>query len=73
MNLVPVLASILAVAVLDEPFAVYHAIALALVIAGILLAQRSPASLRRSQPHSTPSRGLEREAVRRAREDQPRR
>jgi drug/metabolite transporter (DMT)-like permease len=62
MNLVPVLAAILAVLVLGEPFAIFHAVALGLVIAGILLAQRSPApakaatpkapaSLRRSKPH----------------------
>ncbi|NOU07593.1 MAG: DMT family transporter [Hyphomicrobiaceae bacterium] len=42
MNLVPIFAAILAVAVLGEPFALYHGIALALVISGILLAQRTP-------------------------------
>jgi drug/metabolite transporter (DMT)-like permease len=41
VNLVPVFAAILAVALLGEPFAVYHAIALALVIGGIWLAQRA--------------------------------
>jgi drug/metabolite transporter (DMT)-like permease len=41
MNLVPVFAAILAVAVLGEPFAIYHAVALVLVISGILLAQRT--------------------------------
>jgi drug/metabolite transporter (DMT)-like permease len=41
VNLVPVFAAILAVALLSEPFAAFHAIALALVIGGIWLAQRA--------------------------------
>lgn len=40
VNLVPVFAAIGAVALLGEPFAVYHALALVLVIGGIWLAQR---------------------------------
>jgi drug/metabolite transporter (DMT)-like permease len=44
VNLVPVFTAILAVALIDEPFAAYHAVALALVIGGIWLAQRTPAS-----------------------------
>jgi drug/metabolite transporter (DMT)-like permease len=39
-NLVPVFSAILAVALIAEPFAPFHAIALALVIGGIWLAQR---------------------------------
>ncbi len=42
MNLVPIFAAILAVAERGEPIALYHGIALALVISGILLAQRTP-------------------------------
>jgi drug/metabolite transporter (DMT)-like permease len=41
INLVPVFAAILAVALVNEPFAVFHAVALALVIGGIWLAQRT--------------------------------
>lgn len=41
VNLVPVFSSILAVWLIDEPFAMFHAVALALVIGGIVLAQRS--------------------------------
>lgn len=41
INLVPVFASILAVLVLGESFAAYHAAALALVLAGLWLSQRS--------------------------------
>jgi drug/metabolite transporter (DMT)-like permease len=41
VNLVPVFAAILAVALIAEPFAAFHAVALALVIGGIWLAQRS--------------------------------
>jgi drug/metabolite transporter (DMT)-like permease len=41
MNLVPVFTAILAVALLGEPFAMYHLVALVLVISGILLAQLS--------------------------------
>src|SRR5262245_62290042 len=40
VNLVPVFSAILAVALLGEPFALFHALALALVIGGIWLAQR---------------------------------
>jgi drug/metabolite transporter (DMT)-like permease len=40
VNLVPVFAAVLAVLLLSEPFAVFHAVALALVIGGIWLAQR---------------------------------
>lgn len=39
MNLVPVFSAIMAVGLLGEPFAIYHAVALVLVIGGILLAQ----------------------------------
>lgn len=41
MNLVPVFAAILVVGLLGEPFASFHAVALVLVIGGILLAQRT--------------------------------
>ena len=40
INLVPIFASILAVLLLGQIFATYHAIALALVLSGIFLAQR---------------------------------
>lgn len=40
VNLVPVFSAILAVALISEPFAPFHAIALALVIGGIWLAER---------------------------------
>ena len=40
INLVPVFTAIMAVMLIDEPFAGHHAIALALVLAGIFLAQR---------------------------------
>ena len=42
MNLVPVFTAILAVVILGEPFAVFHLVALVLVISGILLAQHAP-------------------------------
>ncbi len=42
-NLVPVFTAILAVALIAEPFATFHAVALALVIGGIWLAQRDAA------------------------------
>jgi drug/metabolite transporter (DMT)-like permease len=42
MNLVPVFAAALAVGLIAEPFASYHAAALVLVLAGIWLAQRTP-------------------------------
>jgi drug/metabolite transporter (DMT)-like permease len=41
VNLVPIFGAILAVAILHEPFGLYHAVALALVLAGILLAEKS--------------------------------
>jgi drug/metabolite transporter (DMT)-like permease len=44
VNLVPVFSAILAVGLLGEPFAAYHAAALALVIGGIFLAQRAAPS-----------------------------
>jgi drug/metabolite transporter (DMT)-like permease len=44
VNLVPVFSAILAVGLLGEPFAPYHGAALALVIGGILLAQRAAPS-----------------------------
>ena len=47
MNLVPVFSAIMAVALLGEPFAVYHAVALVLVIGGILLAQLAPGEAKR--------------------------
>ncbi len=40
VNLVPAFGAILAVAVLGEPFAAYHAVALALVLGGIYVAER---------------------------------
>lgn len=39
INLIPVFAALLAVVVLREPFAAYHAVALALVLGGIALAE----------------------------------
>ncbi len=41
VNLVPVFAAIMAVLLIDEKFALYHAVALALVVGGIWLAQRT--------------------------------
>jgi drug/metabolite transporter (DMT)-like permease len=41
VNLVPVFAAIMAVFLIDERFALYHAVALALVLGGIWLAQRT--------------------------------
>ena len=43
VNLVPVFAAILAVTLINEPFAMFHAVALVLVIGGIWLAQRTQA------------------------------
>lgn len=40
VNLVPIFAAILAVLILGEPFALYHGLALALVLGGIWLAER---------------------------------
>ena len=39
VNLVPVFAAVLAVVILSEPFAVFHAVALAMVLGGIALVQ----------------------------------
>jgi drug/metabolite transporter (DMT)-like permease len=47
VNLVPIFGAFLAVALLGEPLAAYHLVALALVIGGIVLAQRGPALPRR--------------------------
>ena len=44
VNLVPIFASIFAVIFLNEPFELYHGIALALVLGGIWLAERSKSS-----------------------------
>ena len=44
INLVPVFGAILAVAILHEPFGPQHALALALVLAGIFIAERSARS-----------------------------
>ena len=41
VNLVPVFAAVLAVTLISEPFAAFHAVALVLVIGGIWLAQRT--------------------------------
>jgi drug/metabolite transporter (DMT)-like permease len=41
VNLLPIFGALLAVAILGEPFAVYHAAALILVVAGIWIAERS--------------------------------
>jgi drug/metabolite transporter (DMT)-like permease len=41
INLVPVFAAVLAVTLINEPFAAYHGVALVLVIGGIWLAQRT--------------------------------
>ena len=41
INLVPVFAAVLAVVLIAEPFAAFHATALVLVIGGIWLAQRT--------------------------------
>jgi drug/metabolite transporter (DMT)-like permease len=40
VNLVPVFGALLAVVILSEPFAWYHAVALALVLGGIWLAEQ---------------------------------
>lgn len=44
INLVPVFSALLGVLLINEPFGIYHAAALALVLLGISLAQRSPAA-----------------------------
>jgi drug/metabolite transporter (DMT)-like permease len=43
VNLVPVFAAVMAVVLISEPFAPYHGAALALVLGGIWLAQRTRA------------------------------
>ena len=40
VNLVPVFAPLLAVLILGEPFGLYHAVALVLVLGGIFIAER---------------------------------
>ena len=50
INLVPVFSAIMAVGLLGEPFAPYHAVALVLVVGGILLAQRLPQAAGRRPP-----------------------
>ena len=47
VNLVPVFGAIMAVAILGEPFAAYHVLALVLVVGGIAIAQRSSSGLQR--------------------------
>jgi len=47
VNLVPIFGAFLAVGLLGEPLAAYHLVALALVVGGIVLAQRGPALPRR--------------------------
>jgi drug/metabolite transporter (DMT)-like permease len=42
INLVPVFSAVLAVVLINEPFAPFHALALVLVIGGIWLAERTP-------------------------------
>ncbi len=47
VNLVPVFGAIMAVGILGEPFAVYHVLALLLVVGGIAIAQRGSSGLQR--------------------------
>jgi drug/metabolite transporter (DMT)-like permease len=47
VNLVPAFGAIMAVAILGEPFALYHVLALLLVVGGIAIAQRSSAAAQR--------------------------
>ena len=57
VNLVPVFAAVLAVGLISEPFAPYHAAALILVLGGIWLAQstaRVPEAARRKSPPNGP-------------------
>jgi drug/metabolite transporter (DMT)-like permease len=42
VNLVPAFGALMAVVLLGEPFAVYHIVALALVVGGVAIAQRAP-------------------------------
>ena len=46
VNLVPVFGAIMAVALLGEPFAAYHVVALILVVGGIAIAQRGAPGVR---------------------------
>jgi drug/metabolite transporter (DMT)-like permease len=56
VNLVPVFAAVLAVGLISEPFAPYHAVALVLVLGGIWLAQR-PAGMPQAARHQSPPNG----------------
>jgi drug/metabolite transporter (DMT)-like permease len=47
VNLVPVFGAIMAVAILGEPFALYHVLALLLVVGGIAIAQKGAANAQR--------------------------
>jgi drug/metabolite transporter (DMT)-like permease len=47
VNLVPVFGAIMAVVILGEPFALYHLLALLLVVGGIAIAQRGAAAAQR--------------------------
>ena len=47
VNLVPVFGAIMAVVILGEPFALYHVLALLLVVGGIAIAQRGAAAAQR--------------------------
>lgn len=47
VNLVPAFGAIMAVAILGEPFAAYHVVALLMVVGGIAIAQRGSGRLRR--------------------------
>jgi len=49
-NLVPIFGALLAVTILGEPFAVYHAVALALVVGGIWMAEHTARGAARSPP-----------------------
>jgi drug/metabolite transporter (DMT)-like permease len=51
VNLVPVFGAIMAVALLGEPFAAYHVLALLLVVGGIAIAQRSSSSPQTLKPN----------------------
>jgi len=54
VNLVPIFGTILAVAVLGEPLFAYHVVALALVLGGIMLAERGKRGLRVAGPSEGP-------------------
>jgi drug/metabolite transporter (DMT)-like permease len=47
INLVPIFGAIMAVLILDEPFARYHVLALLLVVGGIAVAQRGASGAQR--------------------------